>query len=345
MPILKPLVLTALLAMTACGAGSAPTPSSPSGSGTPPTQSGGGTPPSTSGGGTPSTPPGPGTPSTPPGSGPCPPAGPIAAPAAGPLDAALFGVWTDVTDKLELAFLPDGRAFMLDTRPGTKVGAQPGTWQVRQGKLDFHWLISGPDRESYGVSGNGMTVAGWIEMNRTGSAGDAPGEYARQTAAAAADAQTWQARYPVGPIVASNAKNDPQPGRVCAGATVYSGEGLDVEDMTILTAYYTDPYQVVHEYKTGQAVEFNFLPNGRFWHNSWLAKGVDANFQPVHELITVWGRYRVQPGPALEGDTVTLEYDGGTTETVKVLGGRRYLYQPGSDILYLNQHPKPTPGG
>ena len=57
------------------------------------------------------------------------------------------------------------------------------------------------------------------------------------------------------------------------------------------------------------------------------------------------GRYRVQPGPALEGDTVTLEYDGGTTETVKVLGGRRYLYQPGSDILYLNQHPKPTPGG
>lgn len=259
------------------------------------------------------------------------------------LDPALIGVWTNVDDTLELSLLKDGRAFVVNTRPGAGgvVGGEPGIWQIQDHKVAFQWLVSGTERETYEVSGEQMTFAGWMHLRRTES--EASSTYSQRSAAAGAEARTWQEHYPVGPAIVTAVKDDPHPDRVCAGAKVYAGEGLDVEDLTILTAYSTDPYQVVHEYKTFQATEFVLLPNGRYNHTVVLPKGLDTNLQPTYDTTVTWGQYAVQPGPALEGDAVIFTGDGGGSETVKVLSGRRYMYQPSSDILYRNQHPKPGP--
>ncbi|WP_157464083.1 hypothetical protein [Deinococcus pimensis] len=262
----------------------------------------------------------------------------------GALDTSLVGVWRNVTDNLELVFLADGRAFSVNTMSGSKVGAEPGRWQVRDGRLTFAWLVSGEERDSYDVSGDDLTLSGWMRLGRVGGASAAEEEFARQSGALTTDATTWQARYPVAAAVPATVKDDPHPEVRCVGANVY-GAGLDVEDLTILTRSYTDEYQVVHEYRTFQAVEFDFFPNGRFWHNTMLPRGLDANHQPTYDLTTVWGHYLVREGDAVTGDTVTLVYDGGRTETARVLSGRRYLFLKSSGVLYLNQKPRPNPGG
>ncbi|WP_019586733.1 hypothetical protein [Deinococcus apachensis] len=263
--------------------------------------------------------------------------------AAPTLDPDVVGVWQNYGDTLELSFLPDGRVFVLNTQSSSKVAAQPGTWQIQNHKLAFNWLVSGPEPLDYGVTGDGMTLAGWIELRRVGDAGDAANEYARQYAAAAANAQGWQKKYPVGKARPGNRDKDPHPERVNPGATVYAPPFVRFMDMTILDRAYVDPNNVNQsdQYQTFQAAEFFFYPNGRFVHSVTLPGGLDATFQPRYEMTTTWGRYSVKPGGALEGDTVSLQYDSGDTGTVKVLGGRRYLRA--DDILYLNQNPAPKP--
>ncbi|WP_019586731.1 hypothetical protein [Deinococcus apachensis] len=262
--------------------------------------------------------------------------------AAPALDPDLVGVWENAGEDLEMVFLPDGRTFSLNTMAGNKVEGEPGTWQIKNHKLVIDWLISGVEREDYGVTGDSLTLGGWLNLGRVGDAGDAANEYTKRMGQFAAIARKWAGQYPVGPARATNAKDDPHPERAPRNVTVYTGAGLDFEDLTILTGSYKDPYQQVHEYQVGQAVEFFLFPNGRFWHQSWIPKGLDANFQPIHELTRVWGSYSVKPGGPVDGDAVTLKFDGGDTQTVKVLGGRRFLKSP--NVLYFNQNPKPNAG-
>lgn len=257
------------------------------------------------------------------------------------LDAALAGVWQNSGEDLEMVFLPDGRVFCLNTRGGNRVEGEPGTWQTAGGRLVVDWRISGAEREAYEVDGDELTLAGWQRLTRVGNAREAANTYAERVGRYADIARRWAARYPVGPARPAKVEGDPHPERAPNRATVYTGAGLEFEDLTILTGTYKDAYQQVHEYKTGQAVAFLLLPNGRFRFQSWLPRGLDADFRPVHELTTVWGSYALDPGEGdpMKGDTVTLRYDGGDVRTATVLGGRRFLRT--ANVLYFNQHPRP----
>ncbi|AWN21931.1 hypothetical protein DKM44_00670 [Deinococcus irradiatisoli] len=267
----------------------------------------------------------------------------LPAQAAPALDTALVGVWENTADDLELVFLPDGRVFSLNTMPGSAVEAETGTYQVKNGQLVYQWLISGLERTSYGVDGDQLTLGGWLNLSRTGHMNEAASEYARRSQELADITRKWLSRYPVAQARPGAVKDDPHPERAPREAAVYGGAGLDFEDLTLLDRSYIDPDNpnLVHTYKTFQASEIFLYPNGRFWHTTVLPKGVDARLQPTYTQTTVWGSYSVKPQGALEGDTVTLKYDGGDSGTVKVLGGRRYLKT--TDVLYLNQKPKPRP--
>ncbi|PYE52719.1 hypothetical protein [Deinococcus yavapaiensis] len=266
----------------------------------------------------------------------------LAAPA---LPDELVGVWENIVGDLEVILLPDGRAFVAHANASSAVKAEPGTCRLQSAKLLCQWLVSGPEKLDYGVTGDEMTLAGWIDMRRTAGAGAAPTTYARRLADLQTDAAAWQKKYPVGKPTLVNRKEDPNPVRTVAKAIVYTSPWLQFMDLTILTRYYQDPRNLnfQREYKTFQATEFFFYPNGRFVHTVTLPKGLDAAFQPTYDMTTVWGRYDVKAGGPLEGDTVTLQYDGGKAETVKVLDGRRFLFQPSSGVVYTNQDVKKRP--
>jgi len=251
--------------------------------------------------------------------------------------APYVGRWE--SGPITAVFLKDGRAAINNARVGA-IPSEIGTYHVNDdGSLECDWIFSGKEHIEASFE-NGSLRLSIDYLDRTATADEAPNAYNEIYQALLAESTGYMGYSPVGAISGSADPADPNPSQVFSGATVYSGNGIHVENSFSSVEWYDLPYNQIGRYDGYSRADIWLMPNGRFASEMWLWNGVDSNGQANVTHYLLWGKYKVAPGTdALSGDTVSFAYDDGETAAYKFVGGRRYLRT--RVIIYHNAAVKP----
>lgn len=234
------------------------------------------------------------------------------------------GIWSGST--MQVTFLLDGRVCIYN-QYSSATPLETGTYHVNTDKsIDFQWIFSGHEH-TYAYLQNGKLELSIYELQNTGNENDAIVFYNQQYQQLVNESVPYNSRFRIGAAIkGAGDATDPNPNKVFANATTYSGAGVHFADSFSGTEWYEMPDHSINVYDGYSRADLWFLPNGRFVSEMWLWKGVDIHdFAHVSHFIS-WGKYSVTPGiNALEGDQVNVVYDNGRTAVYNAVGGRRYL--------------------
>jgi hypothetical protein len=270
---------------------------------------------------------------------------------------SILGLWTANLpgEEASLVFRPEGE-FRLNRCTGSVMSEDYGLYTVDMATRGFVYDSRFIDRQDCGLDfyGSTMTIYGGsfgVPRTYTVNLGQADAaiaaSHAADAAAAIVDAQ-WLERTPIGPrdpeaiqMPTGDIPADPNPARVFADATVFTG--FHLYRRFIPGFVYFNVQGTIRTVPVMNSREFYVFPTGRILIRFRNYRATFTYPTTVADITDSWGAYRIDPKPQQQDvlhryadNVMVVQTDLGELIEMTLEDGRRHLFW-GKDFQVLSE--------